>query len=294
MKNVGVLDPGRQQAPLFRDCDECEFFVQYLLSDEANRSPARKTKHQTRTLGAMHMEFPARCGLRGSDRPRRMFVCITALTSMGITLKSACVRVAELLETELGKSRRGRPSGSQRTEELMNKAGTVRSIFNSVGKRATPINFALYLGSFRSWRAWALASDEETLEFFTDKFEKERGVQATKRWRTAIEDLRKKYSGYKDQIEKRWADILQRYAIPPEAEQALREPHITWVEAFLEAAMTGDGATAVFRDEDFLNTSCVWTPLLTSKWIEENPSDPSVAALSKWIEENCAQGRVLV
>ena len=176
----------------------------------------------------------------------------------------------------------------------MNKAGTVRSIFNSVGKRATPINFALYLGSFRSWRAWALASDEETLEFFTDKFEKERGVQATKRWRTAIEDLRKKYSGYKDQIEKRWADILQRYAIPPEAEQALREPHITWVEAFLEAAMTGDGATAVFRDEDFLNTSCVWAPLLTSKWIEENPSDPSVVALSKWIEENSAQGRVLV
>jgi hypothetical protein len=176
----------------------------------------------------------------------------------------------------------------------MNKAETVRSVFNSVGKRATSINFALYLSSFRSWRAWALVSDEKTLEFFTEKLEKERGVQAAKGWRTAIEDLRKKYSVYKDQIEKRWADILQRYAIPPAAEQALREPHGTWVEAALEAAMTGDGATAVFRDEDFLYSSCVWAPLLTSKWIEENSSDPSAAALSKWIEENCAQGRALV
>jgi hypothetical protein len=175
----------------------------------------------------------------------------------------------------------------------MNKAETVRSVFNSCGKRATPIDFALYLSSFRSWRAWTLASDEETLEFFTEKLAKERGVQATKRWRNAIEDFRKKYSGYKVQIEKRWADILQRFAIPPEAEQALREPHGTWVEAALEAAMTGDGAIAAFRDEDSLYTSSAWASLLTSRWIEENPSDPSVAALSKWIEENCAQGRAL-
>jgi hypothetical protein len=178
----------------------------------------------------------------------------------------------------------------------MNKAETVRSVFNSVGKRATPINFALYLGSFRDWRAWALASDEETLEFFTEKFEKERGVQATKRWRPAIEDLRKKYSGYKNQIEKRWAGVLQRFAISAEAEQALRDPtvNITWVVAALEEAMMGDGAIAAFRDEEFLLVNGVWCSFLTSKWIEENPSDPSVAALSKWIEENCAQGRALV
>jgi hypothetical protein len=293
MKNVGVLDRGRPEVPLFRDCDECEFFVQYLLSDEAMRSPARKTKHQNRSLEAIHSGIPVRCGLRGSDRPGRIFVCITVMRLMGITLKSACVLVAGLLETELGKSRRGLPSGSQRTEELINKAETVRSVFNSLEKRATPIDFALHLSSFRSWRAWAVASDEDTLEFFTEKFEKERGVQATKRWRTAIEDLRKKYSGYKDQIEKRWADVLQRFAILPEAEQALREPHSTRVEAVLAAAMTGDGAIAAFRDEDFLYTSSAWASLLTSKWIEENPSDPSVAALSKWIEENCAQGRAL-
>src|ERR1035438_5648606 len=98
MKNVGILDPGRQEAPLFRDCDECEFFVQYLLSDEAIRSPARKTKHQNRPFEAIHSGIPVRCGLRGSDRAGRIFVCITALRSMGITSKSACVRVAGLLE----------------------------------------------------------------------------------------------------------------------------------------------------------------------------------------------------
>jgi hypothetical protein len=190
---------------------------------------------------------------------------------MGFTLNDACVCVAELLKTELGKSGRGRPSGSQRTGELMNKAETVRSVFNSYGKRGTPIDFAVYLTSFRNWRAWALASDEETLEFFTAKLKKERGVQAAKKWRTAIEDLRKKYSGYKDQIEKRWANVLHRFAIPPDAEQALRKPHITWVEAALEAAMTGDGALAAFRDEDFLHASSAWATLLTSKWIEENP-----------------------
>jgi hypothetical protein len=51
MKNVRVLDPGRLEAPLFRDCDECEFFVQYLLSDEAIRSPARKTDSSEESVG---------------------------------------------------------------------------------------------------------------------------------------------------------------------------------------------------------------------------------------------------
>jgi hypothetical protein len=136
------------------------------------------------------------------------------------------------------------------------------------------------LWGFRDWRAWALASDEETLEFFTDKHMRERGVQATKRWRDAIDAVRKKYSGYKDQIEKRWAGILQRFAIPAEAEQALRDPvcNTTWVTAALDAVMTGDGASAAFRDEEFLRANCAWASFLASKWIEENPS-----AASAWL-----------
>ena len=282
MTKVGVFDPERQHAPLFRDCDECELFVQYVLSDEAIRPPARITKHQKRPLEGIHIGYQVRCRFRGSDRSERIFVCITAFTSMGFTLKSALVRVAELLKNELGKSRRGRPSGSPRTEELMNKAGTVRSIFNSRSKRTAPIKMNLWdLWTFRNWRAWALVSDEETLKFLTDKFVRERGVQATTKWRAAVEAVRRKYSGYKDAIEKRWADVLQRFAIPAEAEQALRDPQLnpTWVEAALEAMMMGDGAIAAFRDEDFLRANGVWASLLMSKWIEENPSEAKRAGL---------------
>src|ERR1019366_3297544 len=113
MNNVDVFDPGRQEVPLFRDCDECELFVQYVLSDEAIRPPARTTKHQKRPLEGIHIGYPVRCGFRGSDRPERIVVCIMAFRSMDFSFKSAYVRVAELLEIELGKSRRGRPSGSQ-------------------------------------------------------------------------------------------------------------------------------------------------------------------------------------
>jgi hypothetical protein len=268
-------DSGRQETALFRDRLECEMFVRYVLSDEATRTPA-KNRHQNNPLNGIHIGYGIRCGFRGSDRAERIFVCITALVSMESDLNSACVYVAGLLENELGKSRRGRPSGRQRSGELSNKVETVRSIFNSRGKLAAPS--APYVSGFRSWRAWALTINEAGLESFTEKFAKERGGQATTRWRSAIEEVREKYSGYKDQIEKRWAEVLERFAVPVGAERALRDPLLnpTWVEAVLDALMTGGETIATFRDEDSLCANSTWVSLLTSKRIEENPSDPAL------------------
>lgn len=279
MNGVGALAERRFEAPLFRDRDECELFVKYVLSDEAIRSPAaRKTRHQKKPLEGIHIGYPVRCAFRGSDRVERIVVCVMAFKSMGFTLNSAYVGVADLLQTKLGKSRRGRQPRRQRTGELMNKAETVRSLYNKRGGLATRIG--MYLTGFRSWRAWALVVDEGGLERLTQKFTSERG-EGTAQWRAAIDAVRRDYSGYKYQVEKKWADVLRRFAIPAEAEQALRDLQLnpTWVEAALEAAMLGDGAIAAFRDEDFLGANGAWASFLTSRWIDENPSEARRAGL---------------
>lgn len=256
------MDVTRQYAPRFRDREECELFVRFVLGDEATRPPARKTKHQNNPLHGIHIGYQVRCHFRGSDRPDRIYVCIMALRSMGMTINDACVGVAELLQTELGKTRRGRPSKRERTNELPDNVERVRSIFNSRRKRVTWME--MYVRSFRSWRAWVLANNEETFDFFRKRLEKECGLQAVRRWRDVIERVRQHYSGYKDQIDKRWAGVLQRLGISAETESGLCKPPEQWVEAALEELLTANRGAGFcsFRDEDVLIARGDWASFL--------------------------------
>jgi hypothetical protein len=106
-------------------------FVCFVLSDEAQRSSVRG-RRQKLPLQGRHVSYGVKAHpRRGSDRPERIYVSVTALQGTGSNNNQACCEVADRWESKLGASRRGRPKRTPRSREFADKVEIVRSMYNS-------------------------------------------------------------------------------------------------------------------------------------------------------------------
>jgi hypothetical protein len=150
--------------------DDLPYFLEFVLLDEAWRAPSGK--RQAKPMEGNWMSIHGNSGMRESDRRLRCSVCIHTLKEIGgMTVEKAAAHVATLL---------GRKSEAEvaviRVAYYERPPGTLRcQAFHS---------------QFIDWRAWVLRSDEETLRFFLDEYQRGFGLHRHQRLANLIWNLR--------------------------------------------------------------------------------------------------------
>lgn len=138
----GTVAPRGPQVPVLSDRERYAFRA-WLFSEEAvaRRPKDRKLARRTGLIGT-HVSRQHCSYLHGSDLTERIYVAVVELERRGFPRLAACANVAKLsfpvVQSHLGKSRRGRPSPKPKGTEFERKTGTVRSIVNSYLKNQHP------------------------------------------------------------------------------------------------------------------------------------------------------------
>jgi hypothetical protein len=111
--------------------DAVTAFVCFVHSDEAKR-PSVRGRRQKLPLQGRQVSYGVKAHpRRGSDRPERIYVSVTALQKAGFDNSQACCEVADKWKSKLGSSRRGRPRRTLLPREFADKVEIVRSMYNS-------------------------------------------------------------------------------------------------------------------------------------------------------------------
>jgi hypothetical protein len=123
--------PGQLAVPWPLTGEAVTAFVCFVHSDEAKR-PCERGRRQKLPLQGRHVSYGVKAhARRGSDRPERIYVSVTALQGTGSNNNQACCEVADRWKSKLGASRRGRPRRTPRFPEFADKVEIVRSMYNS-------------------------------------------------------------------------------------------------------------------------------------------------------------------
>jgi hypothetical protein len=204
-KDDGQPDP--DLGPLLFDLAECELFVRYTLLDICTRDSPEKWPTKPPLKGI----YTNRSGgkLRGSDRALRVFVSVAAFRYCRAPFKLACNRVAEILEHQLGTSRRGRPPKPGATRDHLSKAETVRSLYNSYRDSLKEHELEMHIGFFRWWREWVVSATPLKLQRHVERVRRDFGTGVAERLESLTCDVQEWY-GARENLSSYEAECLRR------------------------------------------------------------------------------------
>jgi hypothetical protein len=132
--------------------EDLEYFIAFVLLDEASRLPCGK--RQTQPMSGFWMNRQGKLGIRRSDGRLRRAACIEALTTIGKErVEKAAARVAKTL------------GGLQTAKHI----AVIRVDYYET-RRTAPDALRLFIPSFVSWRDWVLTADDQTLQFALDRY----------------------------------------------------------------------------------------------------------------------------
>jgi hypothetical protein len=114
---------------------DIELFLCCLFNHVATR-PRGVGKHQGEQIEGDFIAY-ARPSfqMRGTDRSQRIYAGVRVLEITGETNFEGCRRVAEILETRIGKTKRGGRRKGNRPPDFFDKIATVRSLYNRAKDR---------------------------------------------------------------------------------------------------------------------------------------------------------------
>jgi hypothetical protein len=178
--------------PLLADVAECDLFVRYTLLDVARRDLPGRWPVKPPLKGIYTVRTGDRT-LRGSDRALRIFVSVTAFRSCCLPFKLACSRVAEVLENELGRSKRGRPPKSAHPRDHASRAETVRSVYNRFRFPLKEHQLEMQFSIFCSWREWIVQANPACLLRHIERVRRDIDGTKAERLSELIRDVRERY-----------------------------------------------------------------------------------------------------
>ena len=149
-------------------------FIEFVLLDEATRSPSRKQKNPMR--GFWLQRSGQIRGIRRSDRRERIYVCVKTLhTVREWPIERAAIEVAELL------------GGSTRKQ-----IEVVRNAYYEVEKKPNAaVAWAYWPDAFYNWRGWVLSTDEWTLQQVLRLYQERFGLSRRDRLEALLAQLRR-------------------------------------------------------------------------------------------------------
>jgi hypothetical protein len=163
-----------------------EYFVEWMLLGEVKRMPSGKRQRQP--MKGQWMSYGRGKGMRGSDLPRRHYLCIDALHRIGEhSIDNAAVLVA-------GKEV---PHATTSTA-IYRHANVLRGGYYDEAKRRRHLGpgstdlLGIWFRFYLSWRNWVLYSPEATLQYELARYPE--GYERT-RLKTLIHGIRRQAGG---------------------------------------------------------------------------------------------------
>ena len=166
------------------------------MNDLCLRDPQKTRQEQQRLKGLFTVKIYWNGAVpRGTDRPERAYVAVEAYRTMGISIKEACLRVADLQLSQLGKSSRGRKTTSSKQRDGASIAETIRSRKEQV-PRALAGEFARkpYSGISARARLDFESARKRDTNLHLDRVQKDPGRERAYRQADLIREIKETYS----------------------------------------------------------------------------------------------------